>query len=746
MTKRLSLTALARVFLLIAAPIGLAACGGGGGGGGTGTATPSPTPGVTPAPATVVTPVGPSVSSPEFTRSYGVGAIHAEAAYSRGASGKGITVAVLDTGVDTSGPELSGRGAAASIDLVAGRNQLVGDRHGTYVAGIIASNFNNQGTVGVAFESTILSIRADSPGGSCGDPTCFTSADLARGIDYAVANGARVINISLGTGKGASGANVEAALQRAADAGLIITAATGNDGADVSDWPARYAVDPRFAGALVGVGSLNSAGQRSSFSNAAGPAAGGFLFAPGESVITDCNGTSCWQVSGTSFAVPHVSGGLALLLQAFPNLSGRAALDILFHSARDLGAPGNDAVYGWGALDLSRAFAPLGSLSVPTAGSGMVADSVAGTSMGAAFGDAVQSSAALGTVGWDVYQRPFATDLGRAYAGARPSIISPAASARRRGAGVDVALAAGNRLNIAASVQPDALPLAAMAPWSPVDVGHDVTLTLANGPLAFSAWSGKATANPYLARNADAFTALAQSDRAVMGAFDTGPWRFTAEAGGGQRRSPDLRYTEDGASYLRASAQARSGPLRGGVTLGELNEPMGPLGAYIPTRTGMSLPSRTAFGSASAVWGLDNGVTLFADVSLGRTRLGGRFLSLETAAWSTAWKVGAEGGCARLGLPCASLRFSAAQPLRIEGGRFIAVLADAPETYFGALSFTQRRFNAAPSGRETDFTLTSTHRTGFGTVQLDGVAALQPGHRASAPPAYGVLATWRAGF
>ena len=139
-----------------------------------------------------------------------------------------------------------------STDIVAGRNQPQGaDNHGTLVSSVIAAPFNNFGTVGIAFNSTILSIRADvSECTKPEDTVCFRGPDLANALDYAVANGAKIINLSLG-GEGALGSSFEAALLRAINAGVVFAIASGNEAGANPEWPGRYASDPRFAGGII---------------------------------------------------------------------------------------------------------------------------------------------------------------------------------------------------------------------------------------------------------------------------------------------------------------------------------------------------------------------------------------------------------------------------------------------------------------------------------------------------------------
>ncbi|MBN9320495.1 MAG: S8 family serine peptidase, partial [Caulobacterales bacterium] len=406
----------------------LAACGGGGGGS-SGPVNPTPpTPPTTPTdPRSVTNPSlplnPPSVSSDEYRRNYALAAVRADAPYALGATGKGVTVAIIDTGFATQAPDMQGAYSAASKDLYASRNQLGGvDSHGARVAGVLASRFNGQGTIGAAYESTVLGIRADNTvGPSCTNSCTFTMHDLATAIDYAVANGARVVNMSLADVRTdpTQSAEFEAALTRAINAGVVFTVAAGNSGEADPAAHARYAVDSRFLGAFLAIGAMAPDNGMAGFSNRAGVTAAGYIAAPGQDVITDCDSAgNCASASGTSFASPIVAGGVAMLLQYFPNLSGRDAVSILLKTADDRGEAGVDSVWGNGALNLAKAFAPVGSQTLALPGGASLdlpAASTPGTMLGAAFGDAVLSSAGLTTVIHDDYNRLFSVDLAQGY-------------------------------------------------------------------------------------------------------------------------------------------------------------------------------------------------------------------------------------------------------------------------------------------------------------------------------------------
>ncbi len=297
----------------------------------------------------------PSVRSGEYQRSWGLSVIEAYPAYSAGFTGRGVTIALIDVGLEGAQPEVRAALSDQSTDLVDTRDPAHRpSRHGGYVAGTLASRMDGGGTMGVAYDATILSIRAEIDGRCERDDCVVTGRDLARGVDYALDKGARVIAMAL-QGERRLSARFEAALARARDAGAVVIVAAGNDSAVEPAWPARYAADPRFAGSVIAVGAVNVRSQMPRWSNRAGPAADGYLVAPGQRIVTDCDKRYCSLVSGTSFAVPYVAGAVALVMQAHPELTARQAGEIVLRSGRDLGRKGADPVYGQGLVSVGRA-------------------------------------------------------------------------------------------------------------------------------------------------------------------------------------------------------------------------------------------------------------------------------------------------------------------------------------------------------------------------------------------------------
>ena len=434
----------------------LGACSGGGGGGGGGftpppapapTPAPTPTPVPTPTPTPTPTPID-EYDTIEYRATIGAVSMNALTAYDSGATGAGIRVAVIDSGIDLQSQEFgncaggigtgSCRITGASEDVAGNSSIDDEDGHGTAVAFTIAGRRNEVGTHGVSFDAELVVLRADEPGTCAGedpddpDSGCsFSDASIAEGLDAARLAGARVVNISLGsdTDDGPPGTALTQAIGRATAAGMIIVLAAGNEGEPNPNpltTPATNASVSR--GLVIIAGSVNGDDRISSFSNRAGTGQNVFLAAVGERVrAPDAdNQASLW--SGTSFSAPQIAGAIALLAQAFPNLSGSEIVELLYMTARDAGAPGIDPVYGRGVLDLARAFAPVGSMSL--AGSDAAVSDTLNAALSAPMGDAQQG--ALGAVVLDGFDRAYSMDLARSISRQGPARRLPALMASRQ--------------------------------------------------------------------------------------------------------------------------------------------------------------------------------------------------------------------------------------------------------------------------------------------------------------------------
>jgi subtilisin family serine protease len=264
-----------------------------------------------------------------------------------------VIVAVVDTGVDATHPDLIGKittGTAAGYNFVGNNTNTADDHfHGTFVSSIIAMNTNNgQGGAGVCWACKIMPVKVLDSNGS------GSTFNVARGVDWAVAHGAKVINLSLGSASPDAG--LQTSVDNAWNAGVVVVAASGNSGGPVI-YPAAYAN-------VIAVGSNNQAGVRSSFSSY-GPELD--LMAPGEGVfgaLCACHGYSGGYAtgSGTSFASPHVAGVAALLISAGATDKNQIRSRLL-STATDMDAAGFDSKTGWGRVN---AAASLASAPTPT--------------------------------------------------------------------------------------------------------------------------------------------------------------------------------------------------------------------------------------------------------------------------------------------------------------------------------------------------------------------------------------------
>lgn len=264
----------------------------------------------------------------------------------RSAWGRGVTIAVLDTGVAT---DATFGNRLRTLDIGLGTAPGTGrdDGHGTSVAALAAGLSPDAG--GVAPGANILSIRVTDASGMS---DLFT---VAQAIVAAADAGAKVINVSLGGY--ATGPALDAAIGYAQDRGAVLVAAAGNDQAAQLAWPAA---DRR----VVSVGAIDKAEQQVSFSNSGASLQ---LAAPGYGVQTAWLDGQRAYVDGTSASAPLVSGAVAAVLSQNSQLTAQQAAAVLVQTASDGGAPGADEAFGRGILNVGWALNAQNAAYVDTA-------------------------------------------------------------------------------------------------------------------------------------------------------------------------------------------------------------------------------------------------------------------------------------------------------------------------------------------------------------------------------------------
>lgn len=398
-------------------------------------------------------------------------------AWARGITGKGAIIAIVDNGFDLTHTDFTGRIIASKNfnGAIALKNPNNPDAvtwgwHGTSMAGVAAGALNNSGTVGVAPDAKLLFAQV----GEGGTKTGISSSALVKAVDWASANGATVINLSLGLrydstfqkqialvtpgiwnapanygpmyGQSVATLNSYAV---ATNRGSIIVAAAGNDGLPYAQFPGAFATQVDSTGKLVLGGRMLIVGATDStgtviapFSNRAGHICTNltgktcndpyqvkdfFVVAPGMQVYGShanqlemgVNGAT--PIAGTSPAAAYVSGGIALMKQAWPQMRPEQLVNVVLNTAKDMGAKGVDEVFGHGLVDFDAATRPMGALvlanNTKLTGSGPQGKTVALAKTGVVTAGAVSlgtSSVLQNAQTVDTIGRNYAVDLTRA--------------------------------------------------------------------------------------------------------------------------------------------------------------------------------------------------------------------------------------------------------------------------------------------------------------------------------------------
>ena len=327
--------------------------------------------------ALVAAPASGASNDPYFDRQWGLQRIKAAEAWPT-ATGSGVLIAIVDTGVDLTHPDLAEKIVSyPDADFVDPKGICENGKsciqdgaqdqngHGTHVAGIAAALTNNGvGVAGTAPDAQILPVRVLRPDGS------GETRWLAAGIRYAVDKGAKVVNLSLsyrtaqGEADGLTGRlkPVRDAIAYAFSQGAVVVIAAGNEAVPLCAQPASSAE-------ALCVGATDSNDLRAFYSNGDATQLRNFLVAPGgaglrcgqevfstylRGAAAACSSNDGYEgTSGTSMAAPFVSGVAAMLVQK--GLSNTTVVDCILKTTDDLGAPGRDPVFGHGRLNAAKA-------------------------------------------------------------------------------------------------------------------------------------------------------------------------------------------------------------------------------------------------------------------------------------------------------------------------------------------------------------------------------------------------------
>ncbi|MFP7492785.1 S8 family peptidase [Terribacillus saccharophilus] len=256
--------------------------------------------------------------------------IGASAAWQDGLTGKGVKIAIMDSGI-AAHPDLQIAGGISTVDYTASYEDDEG--HGTHVAGIIGAKHDGQGTDGIAPDADLFAVKVLDDTGE------GYLSDFLEGIDWSIANDMDIINLSMGTAEKSDA--LEESMQKAYQAGVLLVAASGNEGAGYPvDYPAAY--EPVIAVSATdsenNIAHFSSVGDQVEFS------------APGTNIKSTLPGSDYGMISGTSQATSHVSAMLAILKQQFPTDSNEQLRVRLQQYTNDLGQQGRDQLFGYGLI------------------------------------------------------------------------------------------------------------------------------------------------------------------------------------------------------------------------------------------------------------------------------------------------------------------------------------------------------------------------------------------------------------
>lgn len=295
--------------------------------------------------------------------------VNANKVWATGVTGQGVVVAVIDTGIDLNHPDLKGQ-TVTGYDFSGNNDSDPSDEegHGTHVSGTIAAKKDGSGVVGIAPDAKIMPLKVFGDAGA-------RDSDIFEAINYAVRNGADVINMSLGGCGSCSGSQWQTVLNSVTTAGVTVVVAAGNYGnsagcADYGISGINPTLTPASCSGIITVGATDfykKVAPFSSYGSWVDIAAPGAGECSGNDTETcrDNGIASTWpnnqytRLIGTSMASPHIAGIVALMKSKDPSLTPAKILQIMCDNAEDIDAPGKDAKSGCGFADAEKILAAI---------------------------------------------------------------------------------------------------------------------------------------------------------------------------------------------------------------------------------------------------------------------------------------------------------------------------------------------------------------------------------------------------
>jgi len=647
----------------LAVGVALAAAGGGGGGGGGGD-TPNPEP-EGPAPEGGKNPS--EFETLEYRRDYTLSMINAAARYADGGTGWGTLLSAFDTGADVGHADLAPNIAFTKSYFGTGDSVIDYDDHGTHVASIMAAAKNDLGMHGVAFDAKLAIFQGIGWEGAPAMTIGLRDA-LADAQRSSVGMGASAINHSWvfvdeqdnerlvsdftrSSLRSFLGSSLISAFEQSRDGDLITVFATGNAGKDQPSVMAGIPyLMPELGSHWLGVTAVDATGRLADYANACGLAKDYCLAAPGSAVYGALSSDaghaqdSFGFMSGTSMAAPHVGGAIGVMKSNFPELTGAEISLILRETARDLGAPGIDEVYGYGLLDLANAVAPQGDITIMT-------------------GRSIDEGAIALGKSWITGDTALTSSLTRSLSGKTMMV----ADRYDRGFETDMATMVGTSRGLSGAMRSG---LAAF--------------TRQRGPETGAISLSRAGIDAGLARSWASPTALGSAYAPLAGGD------LLAFSGATPLGELTLKSTfgEDGASYAAAELER---DLAGGhsisLEIGQLSEQGALLGMAVTGAFGGDLHARTGFARLGGDVALGGDFSLTASGSIGTTAFSSSgILARGENIRSSALGLGVKRN--NLLRPGDSLTIGLSRPLGISGGR---MTIDTPSSFAASSGLSRSR-------------------------------------------------------